>query len=78
MAQAHLCLAGTQVWRFSARKTGKVASSQTASGEKRVLPWTLRWESWEEAGAAGLREAMLPSIAGQEGMGTRAQAEPHS
>lgn len=76
MAQAHLCLAGTQVWRFSARKTGKAASSQTVSGEKRV-PLSLKRESWEEAEAAGLREMMLPSTAGQQGMGTRVQAEPH-
>lgn len=73
MAYAHLCLSGTQVWRFSARKTGKAASSQTASGEKHV-PWTLRRKNWEEAGAARLEEMMLSSHCGQQGMGTRVQA----
>lgn len=36
MARAHLCLSGMQVWRCSARKTGKAAGSQAGNGEERV------------------------------------------
>lgn len=59
VAQAHLCLSGTQVWLISARKTVKVAGSQAGSGEEHV-PSTLRRRTQGEMRTAGCWEEMLP------------------